>query len=450
MVTFFSRAELGMQAPRSVSRNVAPTAGLTVHYGGGAQRIASVEQAVDRWLRWQAMHMSPGGLGTRNGGADIAYNFGFDDWGNVYAGRGLGVRSGANGSNEGNQTTYAACWIGGKGETPSAKALEALNWIIERARAEGGAGLGVHPHSKWRATACPGVPLRNRAADLDGRQDLPKNFGDLPVPPPPEADEDEERTYVTVGDRGADVRSWQEKLMAWNSNDPDAHKADGDFGPKTARWTTRFMNAVGLTPRNPDKPRVGPKTLEAMDKAVKEGADRFGRDHPFEFTHSAHIRRGDRGPAVQEWQEALRAWNSRALPRFGPDGDFGAETTEWTRRFMVAAALVPSSPDNPVVGPRTREAMGRALAGTAPAPSSGFDLGPYPGRLLRQPPILKGDDVARFQRAINAWRPGTLEEDGAYGPKSEQACRTFQGEAGARVDGVVGPVTWRVLRRRVR
>lgn len=445
MTAFHSRAELGMAAPRSVSTNITPgRGGVTVHYGGGAQRVATPAEARARWLAWQRFHM------VGRGWVDIAYNFGFDDWGNVYAGRGLGVRSAANGTNEGNQVSYAACWIGGHGETPSALALEALNWIIEQARADGGAGLGVYPHSHWKATACPGNPLRNRAADLDGRQDLPANFGDLPTPPPP-TPPIEERNYITLGDKGPEVRSWQEKLMAWGPNDPDAHAADGDFGPKTARWTTRFLLSVGLTPRNPERPAVGPKTREAMEEALAE--DRFGRLPPedaFSFAHSALIRRGDRGPAVTEWQRALQRWSDRALPKWGSDGDFGAETADWTRRFMVAAGLVASSPDDPVVGPRTRDAMVRVLSGGTSVPSSGFEMGPFPGRLLRQPPILRGDDVAQFQRGYNAWKPRSLKVDGAYGPVSEEACRAVQRHGGARVDGVVGPVTWRVLRRLVR
>ena len=175
---FWSRAEIGLARPRSVSANISPgRGGITVHYGGGAQRITSPSQAMARWKQWQSFHM-----GTR-GWADIAYTAGFDDWGNVYAGRGYNTRTAANGTNDANQRFYAFCWIGGEGETPSPKALAALLWLISDARSNGGAGLEVKPHSAFRPTGCPGKPLRDFAATLDGKRQLPEV--DAPKPPAP-------------------------------------------------------------------------------------------------------------------------------------------------------------------------------------------------------------------------------------------------------------------------
>ena len=46
------------------------------------------------------------------------------------------------------------------------------------------------------------------------------------------------------------------------------------------------------------------------------------------------VRPGDTGEAVRKFQQALRGWNSQALPRFGADGDYGNETESWIRNFQ--------------------------------------------------------------------------------------------------------------------
>lgn len=54
------------------------------------------------------------------------------------------------------------------------------------------------------------------------------------------------------------------------------------------------------------------------------------------------MQRGDRGNAVRKIQLALKAWNPDAIPSAGADGDFGAETEEWVRRYQTAAQLEPT------------------------------------------------------------------------------------------------------------
>jgi peptidoglycan hydrolase-like protein with peptidoglycan-binding domain len=62
--------------------------------------------------------------------------------------------------------------------------------------------------------------------------------------------------------------------------------------------------------------------------------------------------------------------------------------------------------------------------------------------LLRQPPIMRGDDVRRWQQRMRT-RGWSITVDGAYGPQSERVCREFQRRFGLQVDGIVGPITWR-------
>jgi len=66
---------------------------------------------------------------------------------------------------------------------------------------------------------------------------------------------------------------------------------------------------------------------------------------------------------------------------------------------------------------------------------------PWPGRYLRYPPIMRGEDVRTWQARMRqrGWR---IDVDGAYGPQSRQVCLAFQREKGLAVDGIVGPQTW--------
>ncbi|MCP2341346.1 CHAP domain-containing protein [Actinomadura rupiterrae] len=79
--------------------------------------------------------------------------------------------------------------------------------------------------------------------------------------------------------------------------------------------------------------------------------------------------------------------------------------------------------------------------GPAPAPSGG-SAPAWPGRFLRQPPVMTGGDVRTWQQRMSD-RGWNLAVDGAYGPGSESVCRRFQSEKSLEVDGVVGPLTWR-------
>jgi hypothetical protein len=50
-----------------------------------------------------------------------------------------------------------------------------------------------------------------------------------------------------------------------------------------------------------------------------------------------------------------------------------------------------------------------------PPPPNPGGAPPWPGRILRQPPIMRGDDVRTWQTRLRA-RGGSLAADGAYGP----------------------------------
>lgn len=66
---------------------------------------------------------------------------------------------------------------------------------------------------------------------------------------------------------------------------------------------------------------------------------------------------------------------------------------------------------------------------------------PFPGRLMKFPPLTRGQDVAAWQQRMNE-RGSSLVVDGLYGQNSKAACTTFQQQEGLQVDGIVGPNTW--------
>ncbi|WP_053070396.1 N-acetylmuramoyl-L-alanine amidase [Alkalihalobacillus pseudalcaliphilus] len=152
------------------------------------------------------------------------------------------------------------------------------------------------------------------------------------------------------------------------------------------------------------------------------------------------LRRGSKGNAVRQLQQDLLKLGE-VLPRFGADGDFGAETESAVRSFQQKQGIAVDG----IVGEQTFKALERALAALeeqpapppVPPPTSG---GGTERRTLRNTtPMMRGDDVRVVQRATGA------TADGIFGPATEQRVRTFQRAQGLTADGIVGPKTWTAI-----
>jgi hypothetical protein len=159
-----TRAQAGLPAFSSLSTSINGTEGVTFHYGGPPNGGFpwSHSRCLTIWKAWDAFHRSKGWVG-------IAYNYGACIHGFVLEGRGAGYRSAAQGTNAGNATSHAVCYIAGEGEplTDAAKSALLTARGLCRSHATRGANDRTHDHDDWHSTACPGSPLRDwRAAGL--------------------------------------------------------------------------------------------------------------------------------------------------------------------------------------------------------------------------------------------------------------------------------------------
>ncbi|THG89659.1 hypothetical protein AJ85_15885 [Alkalihalobacillus alcalophilus ATCC 27647 = CGMCC 1.3604] len=163
-------------------------------------------------------------------------------------------------------------------------------------------------------------------------------------------------------------------------------------------------------------------------------------------TPSNLLRRGSKGEAVRQLQQDLLKVGE-SLPRFGVDGDFGAETENAVRSFQRKQNITVDG----IVGPQTNQALAKALEAspTPPPPTPPAPPAPSPPpasggggqkRTLRNiRPMMTGDDVRTVQRAVGA------AVDGIFGPNTEQKVREFQRAQGLTADGIVGPKTWAAI-----
>jgi hypothetical protein len=163
-VTFVTRAEWGAQYAQGSSRIPGPVYGVTLHWEGphmGTWPHADCAAKVRVIERFHAV--------TR-GWAGIAYTLVVCPHGDVFEGRGVGIRSAANGESAigGNDHWYAVCYLGGQGDgfTKAGRAgvVEAVRYLRKH-----GAGAKVNGHRDHHPTECPGDTIYRwlQAASFD-------------------------------------------------------------------------------------------------------------------------------------------------------------------------------------------------------------------------------------------------------------------------------------------
>ncbi|MCG5217526.1 peptidoglycan recognition protein family protein [Streptosporangium soli] len=78
---------------------------------------------------------------------------------------------------------------------------------------------------------------------------------------------------------------------------------------------------------------------------------------------------------------------------------------------------------------------------TDPDPTPPGNAPEWPGRELKYPPVMRGDDVRTWQARMRK-RGWSLDADGAYGARSREVCKSFQQEKDLPDTGVVDEATW--------
>jgi peptidoglycan hydrolase-like protein with peptidoglycan-binding domain len=140
------------------------------------------------------------------------------------------------------------------------------------------------------------------------------------------------------------------------------------------------------------------------------------------------IRKGDRGPGVEDVQRRLLALGEDLGPT-GVDGVFLGATYSAVRGFQQCNRL----DEDGIVGPQTWSALVDA----------GFCLG---DRLLYlRMPYFHGADVRELQGALNALGFSCGGPDGIFGHFTERAVREFQANTALLTDGIAGPDTFRAI-----
>lgn len=148
-VKLITRSEWGARAPIDTTP-ITPSFGVTVHWEGPHMGEFAHSVCDDEVRGIQAYHMDS------KGWDDIAYTAVACPHGYMYEGRWAGHRTAANGTETGNDTAYAICYLGGDGDPFTDAAKTAIRATADWLDIHGGAGSKRNGHRDWKPTECPG------------------------------------------------------------------------------------------------------------------------------------------------------------------------------------------------------------------------------------------------------------------------------------------------------
>ena len=154
-----TRKEWNARAPKNrTSLSKAVQKGTALHYSGAnADELAEHKKCTARVRAIQNFHMD------NRGWSDIAYSFLVCKHGVIFEGRGVGIRTAANGTNAGNDAFHAVCFLGddtANRDDVTDPGRRAIKDAVSRCNAWAGR-KEVRPHSFFKPTGCPGDELRS-------------------------------------------------------------------------------------------------------------------------------------------------------------------------------------------------------------------------------------------------------------------------------------------------
>lgn len=207
MTPFHSRVDWGARPPRYVTRRTLTMD--TAHYGGPSPWGASVDRSsLARFhatadhsrcativRAYQAFHLDS------RGWADIAYSSLVCPHGHRYEGRGVDVRTAAQGTTIGNDTSHATCYLAGDNDPLTPQAMAAY---VDESRRLRGLTKG---HRDWKSTACPGDPLYRW---VHSNQAVPGTPTPTPTPVPVPTEDDDMPIIISADGAPAALLSGNE------------------------------------------------------------------------------------------------------------------------------------------------------------------------------------------------------------------------------------------------
>ena len=143
---YLSRSDWGAQPPTKTRPVSAKLRGVAIHYAGF--NVGGDPAAIMRSI--QRTHME------QRGWWDLAYTSCVALDGTVLEGRGLLVRTGANGTNASNRDYLAICLLIGPDQTPTPAMVEAVRELIGVVQHYQPGATEIIGHRDIKATSCPG------------------------------------------------------------------------------------------------------------------------------------------------------------------------------------------------------------------------------------------------------------------------------------------------------
>ncbi|WP_308294769.1 N-acetylmuramoyl-L-alanine amidase [Streptomyces sp. JJ66] len=335
--TFVPRSAWGARPRRKYAYISDPgSGGVTIHHTGGTPFASWYHSKCAGQVRGIQNHHMDG-----NGWDDIAYSYLVCTHGYVYEGRGVGIRTAANGTNVANARWYAVCaLLGGSGanyDTRTAEMVAGVRLAVARLRSNGSAGPGINGHRDHLSTACPGALYDLvRGGTFEPGAEYP---GDPDTPPaepgvPPFEGVLLHYPPVTVH---PSARTWQARMRerGWSLG------VDGAYGEESRRVCLAFQAEKGLTVDGVVGPRTWyaawqtPATPPASHPAAAPDWPGVLFTYPPVTVHSG----------VRTWQARMRerGWS------LGVDGAYGEES----RRVCLAFQAEKGLTEDGVVGPTT-------------------------------------------------------------------------------------------------
>lgn len=239
---FVSRQACGLRAPRSTTK-LTTARGNTGHWEGPEMGWPWDHSQCPAKVRGiQAFHMS-------KGWADIAYSSMECGHGSIFECRWYGLRTAANGTNLGNDRSYAHCALIGQNDAVSDELKRAQRDAVVYFEGRG-SGDDKNVHSDWKPTACNGSLRDYWKAGLPAPVVVPD-----PQPEPPQGDDFVLPATFGQGTPDSHHTGIMQSALIWHARDAVAYAMggfdkvenfpDGDFGPATTAVLSTWQKRTG-------------------------------------------------------------------------------------------------------------------------------------------------------------------------------------------------------------